>query len=398
MKKKKLYFIIESLTCAGAEKSLVTLLSLIDYSKFEVDLQLLSYGGEFEVYLPEQVNLLPPLEYTAFLDSDLSKQLLSLDLKKIIARLSYSISLRKKGLTHADRARLFWKYVAKCFPVCKMQYDIAIGYSHGIPTFYVVDKVQAKKKIAWINATYNIEGKNKNYQERFYKALDHIVLVSSSAFDVFREVYPAYRSKMLIIMDLIDASFIEKMARLPKEYKIRKDLPILLTVARLNNRHKGYDIAIEAAKILHDRGIKFRWYAIGKGDYRNEMVDFIRINNMQDTFILLGTTPNPYPYIKDCTIYVQTSRHEGFGLSIAEARILNRPVITTDFDAVYCQMVQGKNGIVVSQDPTAVADAIEKMLGDKELQNSISAYQMKEKKGNSEELCKFYELIESLNG
>ena len=45
--KKRLLFVIESLVCAGAEKSLVTLLNLLDYSKYEVDLQLFSYGGEF---------------------------------------------------------------------------------------------------------------------------------------------------------------------------------------------------------------------------------------------------------------------------------------------------------------------------------------------------------------
>ena len=128
--------------------------------------------------------------------------------------------------------------------------------------------------------------------------------------------------------------------------------------------------------------------------YRDEMIQFIEENNLQDTFILLGTTPNPYPTIKDCTLYVQTSRHEGFGLSIAEARILNRPVVTTEFDAVYNQMVQGKNGIVVPQDPIAVADAIERVLKDKELYDSIVAYQKQEKKGNTEEIEKFYQLID----
>ena len=46
--KKKLLFVIESLTNAGAEKSLVTFLSILDYSKYEVDLQLFSYVGAFE--------------------------------------------------------------------------------------------------------------------------------------------------------------------------------------------------------------------------------------------------------------------------------------------------------------------------------------------------------------
>ena len=55
---KKIIFVIDSLHCAGAEKSLITLLSLLDYSKYEVDLQLFGYGGALEELLPREVTLL----------------------------------------------------------------------------------------------------------------------------------------------------------------------------------------------------------------------------------------------------------------------------------------------------------------------------------------------------
>ena len=64
---KKLLFVIESLAAAGGEKSLITLLSLINYNKYQVDLQLLGYGGEFEQYVPPQANLLPPLSFSLYL-------------------------------------------------------------------------------------------------------------------------------------------------------------------------------------------------------------------------------------------------------------------------------------------------------------------------------------------
>lgn len=66
MAKKKILFVIESLACAGAEKSLTTLLNLLDYSKYEVDLQLFAFGGEFEELLPKEVNVLPILPYFEF--------------------------------------------------------------------------------------------------------------------------------------------------------------------------------------------------------------------------------------------------------------------------------------------------------------------------------------------
>lgn len=391
--KKKVFITIESLVCAGAEKSLITFLSVLDYNRFDVDLQLFAYGGEFEEFIPKEVNLLPPFEYTNFLQKSTIKQFLSGDLKKICARWSYSLAIRKGVTYHADKARLYHKHVFPCLPETK-EYDIAIGYAQGLPTFYVADKVKAKQKFCWVNVSYKLEGTNLKFQRQFYEKMTNIVTVSDSAYDVFTKVYPEFAPKMVTIWDMLEAKFIHKLSMLNDNTGMDKTVPCLLTVARLNKPQKGYDIALEACKILRDRGIKFKWYALGRGDYRPIMEEYIAKNHLENTFILLGTTPNPYPYFRDCTLYVQTSRHEGYGLSIAEGRILNKPVVTTEFDAVLNQMVPGKNGLVVKQNPVDVADAIEKLLTDKALYDSIKAYLENEKKGNPEEIEKFYKLIE----
>lgn len=393
--KKRIIFVIDSLVAAGAEKSLVTFLSILDYTRFDVDLQLFGYGGEFERYIPQSVSLLPPLEYTQFTAKSIFRQFLSFDVSKIIARWKYSFAIRQGDLLHIDKARLFWKHIAPCIPRTERKYDIAVAYAQGVPTLYVADKVDAQLKFAWVNVKYVPQGINYRFMEGRYEKIDHIIPVSDSAYSEFAEAYPRFKSKMTVIMDILDAKFIENMANETPSLKFKSDIPVLLTVARLNKPQKGYDISLEACKILHSRGISFCWYAIGRGNYRAEMKQFIKEHHLEDKFILLGTTPNPYPYIKNCTLYVQTSRHEGFGLSIAEARILNRPVVTTEFDAVWNQMVQGENGLVVPQDPVAVADAIERLLNDKQLYNHIVAYQKLEKKGNTEQIEKFYQLIES---
>ena len=116
---------------------------------------------------------------------------------------------------------------------------------------------------------------------------------------------------------------------------------------------------------------------------------------MQEHFTLLGATANPYSYMRQCDIYVQTSRHEGFGLTIAEARILNRPVVCTNFEACSMQMINGKNGLVTSFDPKDIADAIIRLATDKKLYSDIQNYLKSEKKGNTEEIVNFYSLIES---
>lgn len=386
---KKLLFVIESLAAAGGEKSLVTLLSLIDFTKYQVDLQLFAYGGEFEQFVPQQVNLLPPFPYTLYLMHQRRPSI-----RMLLARLRYSYLIRKKKVSIAEEARYYWKCIASCIQNNPQLYDVAIAYGQCSPTFYVAEKVYAKKKMAWVNCIFPIEGDERSFHRPFYESMDKIVMVSPTSLKHLQNVFPDMVWKMDMIPDMISPQTIFQMAKGASSFTDDYNGPRLLTVARLNKEDKGYDITLEACRILKERNIKFKWYALGRGEYRSEMEIYISENHLEDYFVFLGVTPNPYPYFKNCTLYVQTSRHEGYGLSIAEARLLNRPVVTTEFDAVWAQMVQGENGLVVPLDPVAVADAIERLLNDHLLYNHIVAYQQQEKKGNIEEIEKFYQLIE----
>jgi len=395
--KKNILFVIDSLHCAGAEKSLITLLSLIDYSKYNVDLQLFGYGGEFEKIVPKEVNILPPLKYTKFTELSLKQSLLysikNLNFKMLSSRLKYSSELRKTNCTNAQKARLFWQSVSKSIEKSNKVYDIAISYAQGVPTFYVAEKVSAKEKFAWVNVSYRLEEEDKKFQSEFYKEYKKIVAVSESTKDILIETFGEYKGKVEVIHDINDPNLIRKMSKIGHSYGDNFDGIKILTIGRLAYQ-KGYDIALEACKELKDRGINFRWYSLGIGPLKPEIEAYIEENNLQDNFILLGVKSNPYPYIKDCDIYIQTSKFEGFGIAIAEARMLNKPVVTTRFDAVYSQMIDEKNGLVVDMNGHAVADGVQRLINNKDLNESIINFLEKEKKGNLEELKKFYELIE----
>lgn len=394
--KKRILFVIESLEVAGAEKSLISLLSLIDYSKYEVDLQLFSYGGELERLVPNDVNFLEKLDYMKFAEFTLKQAIIEgvfkFQMSYLISRLKFSLLIRRKELNNKIKARLFWEITEKNINKSKKTYDIAIAYAQGIPTFYVADKINAKNKIAWVNTSYQLEGIEKEYQKNKYEKFNKIVLVSNSAKNIFKKVYPYLEKRFEIIYDINNPKIILEMSTSGKKI-LDNGIIKILTIGRLD-KNKGYDMALEACKILKDRDIKFKWYVLGKGPLKEEIEQKIDELGLKEHFILLGVTPNPYGYIKSADMYVQTSRFEGFGLAIAEARILNIPVVTTEFDAVYNQMVQRKNGIVTQMDAQSVADGIMELIENKELKNSIIEYLKKEKKGNLEEYKKFEKLIE----
>ncbi|WP_066067722.1 glycosyltransferase [Neobacillus soli] len=394
--RKNLLFVIDSLVAAGAEKSLVTLLSMLDYSEYSVDLMLFGHGELLEELVPKEVKILEPLRYTKFSEQSLGKSLI-LSLKRFkfsmfISRLKYSIGIRRKKYTNAQKARIYWESVSKVIEANPKNYDIAISYAQGVPTFYVAEKIIAKKKFAWVNVSYELNGIDKEFQKNFYDQFEKIVAVSESAKEILLKTFPYYSEKVKVIYDINNAQFISKMAEIGECYDDQFDGIRILTIGRLA-RQKGYDIALEACKKLKQNNIKFRWYILGKGPLKEEIVKYIKENDLTEHFVLLGVTANPYPYIKNCDIYVQTSRFEGFGLAIAEARMLNVPVVTTEFDAVYNQMVDGKNGLVVNMNAEEVCNGIVKLINDQQLKEEIVDYLQTEKKGNIEEIEKFYQLI-----
>lgn len=395
--KKKILFVIDSLHCAGAEKSLTTLLSLLDYSKYDVDLQLFGYGGALEELVPKEVNILKPMEYIKF--SSLStknaviKSLKNMNFKMLSSRLRFSLAIRKNNYSNAQKARVYWQKVSNVIEKNNKEYDIAISYAQGVPTFYVAEKVCAKKKLAWVNVSYKLEDEDRIFQEHFYDKYNKIVAVSDSAKNVFLETFNKYNDKLEIIYDINDTDFIKKMSVQGQSYNDNYTGLRILTIGRLANQ-KGYDMALEACKILKEKGIEFKWYSLGIGPLKEEIEKYINENNLENNFKLLGVKSNPYPFIKDCDIYVQTSRFEGFGIAIAEARMLNKPVVTTRFDAVYNQMKDRKNGLVVDMNSQGIVNGILEVINNKELTNEIISYLKTEKKGNTEELEKFYKLIE----
>ena len=396
--KKNILFVIDSLHCAGAEKSLTTLLSLLDYSKYNVDLQLFGYGGALEEVLPKEVNILPQFTYTKFTDLSIKESIVDsikrMNFDMLSSRIQYSLKLRKGNTTNAQKARLFWQCVSKSIEKSEKIYDIAISYAQGVPTFYVAEKIKAKEKFAWVNVSYRLEDEDRKFQREFYKEYKKIVAVSQSTKEIFIETFKEFEDKMEVIHDINDFNLINKMASVGESYNDNFKGIKILTIGRLAYQ-KGYDIALDACKELKEKGINFRWYVLGKGPLKDEIEKYIKEQGLEENFILLGVTSNPYPYIKNCDIYVQTSKFEGFGIAIAEARMLNKPVVTTRFDAVYTQMIHEKNGLVVDMNGHSVSEGIVRLIEDTKLSNEIVDYLKKDKKGNTEELIKFYNLIKS---
>ena len=369
---KKILFVINSLTIGGSEKSLVSLLNLLDYKKLSVDLLMIRKGGEFEKYIPKEVNILDEQEYYMFLTNKKIKISMLQRYKYSFCRIKTSIDLRvnirKHNPIHAEQIiynnhKKVLKRIDKC-------YDIAIAYSQGLPTYFVADNVIAKKKIAWINCDYATTMYNKKYDEVFYDKFNNIVAVSNSIKESIIKMNKNYEKKLKVILDIVDPNLINKMAN---EFTVFQDKSVIniLTVARLVVVHKGYDIAINAAQLLRNNGYKFKWYIVGDGPDKRKMEKMIHDNQLQENVILLGKKDNPYPYMKNCDIYVQPSKKEGFGLTVAEAKILKKIIVCTNFNTASELITNKYDGLIVDQSAEAVYKGIIKYINDSNFKDTI---------------------------
>ena len=92
-KKKSLLFIEEGLGVGGAEKSLLTLLSMLDYEKYDVDLFLFRHSGTFMSMIPNEVNLINECENFRIFNNNRKLApfffLFRLDLKRVFYAIIY---------------------------------------------------------------------------------------------------------------------------------------------------------------------------------------------------------------------------------------------------------------------------------------------------------------------
>lgn len=120
---------------------------------------------------------------------------------------------------------------------------------------------------------------------------------------------------------------------------------------------------IDAIRLSINKYPEIKLYIAGhKGNASGYIKDYITNQNLQNNIFLIGeiSTEEKIKYLRNCKIYLQPSRYEGFGLAIAEALSCGAPVITTAVGEV--SVVVENAAILVTPEPSNIATAIENLL------------------------------------
>ncbi|TDD75932.1 glycosyltransferase [Flavobacterium caseinilyticum] len=352
---KHLVFVIESLDLGGAEKSLVTLLQNIDYKAYTVDLILFKKGGIFEQLVPREVIII----YNNSLQLN------------IVERIQYKLrkEFNSNGLHHAQ---LLWQIIQSNFKRENKEYDIAFAYSQGFTTYFVDQCIKASKKFAWLNTDYQKTGYEIEFDYPIYKNYDAVVAVSPEAKLTLENELNRIQQilSIKIIKDISDKIVIKQKSNEPLPIVFKTDTVNIVTVGRLS-KDKGLHLAVESCEKLIDKGHSVHWYIVGEGTERDTLEELIKKKKLTKHVTLVGMTDNPYPYMKACSIYVQTSLFEGLGLTVIEAASLNKPIVCTNFPTVYGTLKDGETGLIAEMNSQSLTDKIELLINDSDLTNRL---------------------------
>ncbi len=382
--KKKLLFMIDSLAIGGAQKSLVSLLPLLDRDKYDITLLTEGQGGAFEKLVPQWVSLV-------YYDQSGALR----GIRGKIARYAYSVALRLDR--SRNRQELRWDTQRRWLAALPGRYDVAIAYGQGFTTFFVANRVDARRKYAWINADITSDGTTLPYVEQFYRQYDGIVAVSPNLASKIARVFPGLTERLHTVRDVVSDTLVRAMAadQPADAHGTEAGVLRLTTVGRISTE-KGYDLLVDAARELDRRGVPFVWKAIGWGTDEPVIRQAIARSGLQQRVQLLGSKENPYPYMRSCDIYVQPSRLEGYGITVAEAKILHKPIVCTCFDVVTDQITDGVNGLVAQMSGESIAQKIIALRDDNALRDRLVASLQQEHNTSAvTELAKVNRLLEA---
>ena len=377
MSKKKLLFVINTLSAAGAEASFLELLRQLDPHKYEIDVYVLLAQGELRARLPEYVHL----KNKAYSDSSvltgqgkrhLAKRVLVAALcRGTVLRLAPYLlrtfaTMCKNRRVQPDK--LLWQLVAQGAPRTDKVYDLAVAYLEGGSAYYVADDVKAGKKVAFIHIDYACAGYSRAIDRACYLKYDHIFTVSEEGKKAFLAGYPELSGNISLFHNPINREEIAARSReMPEFCAWNDDTGMkLLTVGRLNPQ-KAYEVAIETMRILKEACFPVRWYVLGEGSERQRLEKMIHRYGLEEDFLLLGATDNPYPYYAGCDLYVHATRFEGRSVAIQEAQALGCPVLASDCSGNREQITDGVDGRLVELEPSQIASQIQVMLADRKL-------------------------------
>lgn len=353
--KKKILFIDAEMCEGGSTRYLLSVLNVLDYDKYDVTLIVLRPCPDNLIYLvPKNVRVIEDTgsehyyrKPKAALYSILAKITKDEKWTHKLNDYIHELKVLHPGKTYFKNEK-FDKVVSNLQGFCE---EVAL-------------KINGNTHISVYHSSMDPDHK---FHEKIFPKFDTIITVSDTACNAMKRFYPQCADKMVSISNYIDArQILDKIGN-----DTEKNEKLTLCTCGRFTREKGFDLAVNAAAALKEKGYDFKWLFVGDGVQRCELEQMISDNGLCDYIEITGLTDNPFTYMKKCDIYVQPSYEESYGRTIKEAIIVGCPVVSTETVGAKF-LLEGKiKGLLTPITAEGITDAVIKLISDEQLKNSL---------------------------
>lgn len=315
---KKIAIFQKDLGIGGIQRSLLNMLTNMDLSCYEVDLFLFAEPEICDARELKNVNLhiLRPLFYL-------------------------------NRLIRFDFLRKMFTY-----DLPDKEYDLAIDFnSYSNECALCTMAVKAKKRIMWIHNDVEIEHKNsRKYRilwsmfKNKFKHYDEFVAVSKGIVDPFREMTDLYDTKITVIPNVINTHQLLLKSRENVDFRVEPDITNFIFVGRFTYQ-KGIDILLDYFARAVEKRKDIHLYLLGSGPEGLKISQQIENQNLNDFVTVIDAVENPYPYMAQMDALILTSRHEGQGMVLWEAKALGLDLIFEKHLEKYNEVLEGCDDI-----------------------------------------------------
>lgn len=394
MTKKKLLFVTNGMVIGGSTTSLLSILNQLDYSKYDVDLALYLKTGEWLDKIPKSVsNVFEIRKYT-----DKKEEYIH---RLLSPKYMYHFCV-SKIIDHRDKVGMhgaqYLEYKdAEFLNKIDQEYDVAIAFLEGFSCKYVARYITAKKKIAWIHVNYIDSKFNPKYDAESMKAFEKVVLVSEDSKNAFDNSFPKLSGRSVVIENILSDNFVTTLSKEKCDLAIQNNTINLVTTCRISFSHKGLDRALKMMDLIQKSGklpSHFRWYIIGDGSDMPLLREMINVYQLDEFVILLGARSNPFPYMRNMTMFFLPSIYEGKPMAVTEAFMMGLPALVTEYSSAREQVRDGVDGIIVDNSEQGIYEGLLKIIEHPEIIEDLKKNVLQTDYSNVEEMKKIEALIE----
>ncbi len=249
----------------------------------------------------------------------------------------------------------------------EMQKQLLFGHFDSTRTIFVHNNMVDEIKLKGNN--------NPNVLRYAYNHYDHVAIVSED----MRAPTKAFcfdESKIKVVNNLIDYKRILRMSKEEASYDeeteanmsleavkdiLKSDHKVFVTIGRFS-KEKGHVNLMNAFYNLWKEDNSIYLMIIGGyGPMYQKTLDYASSLECHEHIIIIKSLTNPYAFLRQCDYLVLSSLHEAFGLVLAEADILNIPVMSTDILGPRGFMKE-HNGLLVKNDVDGIYNGMKQMI------------------------------------